>query len=293
MPFTSFREARVSYVAAGAGEPVALLHSSAASAGQWRSLAATLSRRYRVIAPDLSGYGYSEIPNGSGPLCLGDEAALVEQVLARELGAGNDGPLHLVGHSYGGAVALKLALRRARRGAPGAGTAPLTSLTLIEPVSFHLLWNSDPDGPGSFAEIRRLADDVTLAVGQNQPMRAMMRFVNYWNGAGTWARIGAEQRGRLADLAEKVANDFFATFAEAATLADVARIEAPTLLLCGGHSPKPMRRLFEMLGAAIPASEGVILKGAGHMAPMTHGEAVNAAIARHLDAHATARDLAA
>src|SRR6185503_3141479 len=56
---------------------------------------------------------------------LGQEAALVRALLDRY-----DGPAHLVGHSYGGAVALNVAHSRG---------AMLRSLTLIEPVAFHLL----------------------------------------------------------------------------------------------------------------------------------------------------------
>src|SRR5262245_10636432 len=126
MPTIDINGARVAYTAAGAGETVLLLHSSAASGGQWRSLAQRLQTRYRVIAPDLHGYGQSDqapLPAEPG---LADAAALVEAVLAREAA----GRIHLVGHSYGGAVALRFAADRAER---------LLSLTLIEPVSFHLL----------------------------------------------------------------------------------------------------------------------------------------------------------
>ena len=289
MPITHNRGAKISYTAAGAGEPVVLLHSSASSANQWNGLTAVLAGRFRVIAIDLIGYGESDPWTDSAPLCLSDEVAQVEHVLSEDLGPGYDGPLHVVGHSYGGAVALSLALRRARR----YDAAPLTSLTLIEPVAFHLLWNSDPEGLGSFAEIRRLADDVTLALAQGAADRAMARFIDYWSGEGCWARLGEKQQDRLLASAAKVGQDFFAAFAEPSVLADTRQIAAATLLLCGGCSPAPMRRLFEMLATSIPSSKGLILKGAGHMSPLTHANAVNSEIASHLASHARSHDVAA
>ena len=289
MPITHLQGARVSYSATGAGEPVVLLHSSACSSAQWRRLSETLSERFRVIAPDLVGYGGSDPWAGPGSLRLSDEAALVGQALADDLGPGYDGPLHLVGHSYGGAVALHVA----QRGLGGPVPAKLTSLTLIEPVAFHLLWNSDPNGLGSFAEIRRLADDVTLALAEGDGEAAMSRFVDYWNGAGAWSQLGESQRAGLLCVAPKIADDFLAVFSEPAGLANAALIEAPSLLICGGDSPKPTRRVFEMLAGAMRASRGVMLKGAGHMSPLTHGAEVNAAVKSFLTDQARPRDLAA
>src|SRR5262245_39392119 len=124
MPAIDVRGARIEYLDQGAGEPVILLHSSAGSSAQWRELAAMLSGRYRVLAPDLYGYGGSPMPP-DGAFTLAHEAEIVRALLQRAGGAA-----HLVGHSYGGAVALHVALRYG---------ASVLSLALIEPVAFHLL----------------------------------------------------------------------------------------------------------------------------------------------------------
>ena len=278
MPIIHARNAKISYVAEGAGEPVLLLHSSACSASQWRSLIATLSDRFRVIAPDLTGYGGSSPWQNLGTLRLADEAERVRGVLAAELGADYEGPLHLVGHSYGGAVALHLARQ-------GLDRAQISSLVLIEPVAFHLLWNSDPSAYRTFGEVRRLADEISLSLAVGNSDRAMSRFVDYWNGEGTWARLEPRQQDALIRVADKVPQDFVAAIAEPASIGDLAGIEIPTRLICGGRSPAPTRRIFEMLAGAIPSSSGVVLKGAGHMAPLTHAAAVNAEVARHIDSH--------
>src|SRR5688500_438233 len=107
MPSIDICGSRVEYVEQGRGEPVVLLHSSGSSNAQWRALAEGLSARFRVIAPDFYGYGATEHWPGRGPFQLEREAEIVRAMLGR---AGE--PAHLVGHSYGGAVALHFARQR-------------------------------------------------------------------------------------------------------------------------------------------------------------------------------------
>src|SRR4051794_38237412 len=89
---------------AGSGQPVVLLHGSACSGRQWRDLTGRLEDRFRVLAPDLHGHGESDAWPGPAPLTLAGEAAIVA-ALANLAGE----PIHLVGHSYGAAVALHFA----------------------------------------------------------------------------------------------------------------------------------------------------------------------------------------
>src|SRR5262245_38099637 len=67
--------------AAGAGEPVVCLHSSASSSAQWRPLIERLSGRFRMLAVDLYGSGRSPAWPGERPLSLADEVALLEPIL--------------------------------------------------------------------------------------------------------------------------------------------------------------------------------------------------------------------
>src|SRR5690348_9869377 len=131
MPRIDLRGARLGYSEAGSGETVLLLHATASSSAQWFDLAGVLRANCHVVAPDLYGYGETDPWPGNRPFALSEEAALADAVLPR------DGrPVHLVGHSYGGAVALRFALQQPER---------LRSLVLIEPVAFHLLWGDTAD----------------------------------------------------------------------------------------------------------------------------------------------------
>ena len=131
MPRIELNGARVAYADTGSGETALLLHATASSGAQWQTLTDALRAGCRVLAPDLYGYGETDPRPGDGAFALADEAALVNAILAR-----SSGPIHLVGHSYGGAVALRFAVQQPER---------LRSLILIEPVAFHLLRDDAPD----------------------------------------------------------------------------------------------------------------------------------------------------
>ena len=153
-------------------EPVVLLHCSGSSGAQWRSLAAQLGERYQVLTPDLIGYGAAGPWSGGGAFCLAEEAAPVRSILGRLNEA-----VHLVGHSYGGAVALHLARIRPER---------VKSLTLIEPSAFHLLRNGDATDAEALREITVVAAYASAALAVGDYRGGFGRFVDYWSGPGSW-----------------------------------------------------------------------------------------------------------
>ena len=268
MPSIAISASRVEYVEQGNGEPVMLLHSSASSSAQWRALMGRLGERYRVIAPDLYGYGGTAPWTGCGSFRLEHEAQMVCALLGR---AGQ--PAHLVGHSFGGAVALHVARTR-----PDL----LASLTVIEPVAFHLLRGTDEAALGEISGVSRSVAD---ALASGDYMGGIARFVDYWSGPGSWAGVPADKRPAFATRLAKVALDFHATLNEPAALADFAAMALPTLVLQGSLAPLPTRRICELLARALPDAQLRIIAGAGHMAPLTHRDAVNALVVEHLDSN--------
>lgn len=268
MPSVEVSGSHIEYLEVGKGEPLVLLHSSGCSGAQWRALVEQLSPRYRVLAPDLYGYGATAPWPGHGPLTLAHEAQIVRAMLARA-GA----PAHLVGHSYGGAVALHVAREDG---------ASLRSLTLVEPVAFHLLRGRDAQ---ALAEITAVAARVAAAVACGDYEGGFAGFVDYWSGAGAWDAVPAAKRGAMAARLTKVALDFHATLNEPARLEDFAMTAVPTLLVQGARSPHPTRRICELLAGMLPACRLVTVAGAGHMAPLTHREPINALISAHLEAN--------
>lgn len=110
----------------GSGEPVILLHGLGGSTYTWRKIAPALARTHRVIAIDLKGFGRSEKPIDED-YSLADHAALIAAYIQAE------GLSHvtLAGHSFGGMVALAVALDLGRR-APHV----LTRLVLVDAPAY-------------------------------------------------------------------------------------------------------------------------------------------------------------
>jgi pimeloyl-ACP methyl ester carboxylesterase len=128
---------------AGAGPAVVCVHASASSSAQWRPLMDRLAPRFRTLAVDLYGSGKSARWPSSQTLSLADEVSFLDPVLAA---AGDR--FHLVGHSYGGAVALKAALAYPDR---PTVARPLRTRALLAPLRRR----RDPArGPGDRSRAR-------------------------------------------------------------------------------------------------------------------------------------------
>ena len=244
------------YFAAGIGEPVVLLHCTAGSGRQWADVAEVLRSDFRVIAPDLCGYGGTMHWPGNGTFNLAVEADLVAALLDM-LGK----PAHIVGHSYGGAVALQFASRYPRY---------VKTLTLIEPASFHLLRDGDDMDERACREISETGNTVVNAVNCGDYQGGMRRFVDYWGGEGAWDALPISQRLALAGRISKVALDFWATLNDPMRQGDLVSLEMPTLVVSGGRSPLPTRRICFHLARMIPDVTAQTVTAAGHMLPFTH-----------------------
>jgi pimeloyl-ACP methyl ester carboxylesterase/ribosomal protein S18 acetylase RimI-like enzyme len=262
-------QAEISCAEVGSGQPVVLLHSSASSGSQWRKLTDRLAGCFHVMAPDLHGHGESGPWPGPGPLTLADEAAVITALADR---AGE--PIHLIGHSYGAAVALRFAQAHPER---------LRSLVLIEPVAFHLLREAGPACGALLAKIEGVAEAVARAAKGQGVTSGMARFVDFWNGDGTWSGTPAERCAAIEQRAGAVAANFGAALGETMPLFACRSITVPTLVVCGTETPTPARHIAEMLIRALPQAQVLRVADAGHMLPLTHPEIVNSAIVAHLD----------
>lgn len=104
--FTQVKGVRMRYFVGGAGPPLILVHGLGGAAANWTELAPLLARRHRLLVPDLPGHGGSEpLPAVSGLEPFADRVALVAEAEGML-------PAPVVGHSLGGMVVLRLALRR-------------------------------------------------------------------------------------------------------------------------------------------------------------------------------------
>jgi pimeloyl-ACP methyl ester carboxylesterase len=257
----------IAYLDQGKGPAVIVAHCSSASHREWLPLFGELEPGWRVLAPDFIGYGQSDAwPEGKVFTGQADLAVLV--ALAKK----TKKHVHLVGHSYGAAMALEAARELGGK---------VRSLTLVEPVSFNLL---RVEGRPEWAEIERLGVAVLTAVSNGKDREAAATFMRYWLGRMRWWLSPEKFKAAITATIHKVALEFMILIEANTKLSDYAGVAVPTLLIVGGKTRAPARAVVDMLGATLPNAEVAMIRGAGHMSPFTHPSEVNRLIAGHLAA---------
>jgi pimeloyl-ACP methyl ester carboxylesterase len=259
------------------GPTVICLHSSASSARQWAPLQDALGAGFRTVTPDLLGYGAQDDWVYERALSLDDEARQIEPLIAAE-----ENGVHLVGHSYGGAVALHLALRNPER---------VRSVSLYEPVLFNLL-HEDPASSAAAVEIGSVRIAVRRAVYSERAEQAAQMFVDYWSGPGAWGALPDRRRHPIVARMRKVDAEFDAVFYNVTSLFAYRRLAMPVLAMVGETTRRPPRRILDLLTTVLTDVTRQEIAGAGHLGPLTHAEQVNARIRAFLGAQEARAQLA-
>ncbi len=243
-----------------------LLHGSAGTSAIWKDVRKATPSGFRILAPDLIGYGASAPPPRGDGFSLADEIASFEPDLpCRDCG------LDVVGYSYGGAVAMAMAL---------ADPARIRSLTLVEPVIFPALALAGEHAPyARFVEMHR---EFSTLLREGRPEAAMRGFIDAWTGAGAWDRLTAAARQAMLACAPKIELDWRASFAADLPAPQLKGLAGATLLVRGDRSPEPMIALVDALHGLMPGSERLVVEGANHLLPLSHGRVLGEAIAARL-----------
>lgn len=236
--------------------PVLLLHSSQSNSGQWRQLITQLQGDFDVMAVDLLGYGNAPAASVDSPesFRFADELPRIEAALSQ---AQWQQPVHLIGHSYGGALALKIALEQ---------PFPVASLAVFEPVAFHVL---DAQDSG-----RQQVEKIAGQMDQLAPAEATARFVDYWNSDGFFASLPARVQQVMISQTEKVIMDFAALMGEPHKASDYAQVQLPVLLLQGQYTQGSAQQVAARLLQVLPQVSTQTV-ACGHMGPLTHADQVN------------------
>lgn len=225
----------------GEGTPVLLVHGSLCDYRYWQWQLRSLGEHHRLIVPSLRHY-YPERWDGQGAdftsaRHVADLLALVER-----LGE----PVHLLGHSRGGNLALRLALA-----APDA----LRSLSLADPggdyaaeVYAHAGLPA-PEEPLERNQFRRQALEL---IRGGEAERGLELFVDTVSGAGVWKRSSATFRRMTLDNAMTLVGQV-ADQPPALALSELRSIDLPSLILNGERSPLPFPATAEALAAACRA----------------------------------------
>lgn len=259
MPQIAVHGHDVHYRDEGSSVPLLLGHCSTGSSGQWRELFKLMAGRHRLVAPDHIGYGRTAAYSGGIPL-MELEIAIIE-TLMRSIGE----PVHLVGHSYGGSLLARAAVRRPEQA---------RSLTLVEPTLFYLL---APFGRApEHAELTAVADRFIRYVEAGDADEAARGFIEYWVRPGAYDAMDEKLREAVRAGMTKLAVEWGAAFEPyGATPEALSALNMPIHLIGASRTTPSARAVMDVLRGLWPKAAYAEIGGAGHMSPVTHANAVN------------------
>jgi pimeloyl-ACP methyl ester carboxylesterase len=261
MPTLAIDDRRLSYEDYGSGPVALLIHGSPGTAKAWARVGERLADRYRVIAPDLPGYGLTTPQRPGQEPDVGYAGELIE-ALVRHVGP----PAVLAGHSYGGVVALAVALR---------DNVPIGALTLFEPVALPIL--AMAGDAAAYAVAKTVFDDY-IGRAERGDDKAVQLMVDFWFGAGSFARMPAPLAAYLVKETAANVRDVRATFRERYSAGAFRRLRMPVLAVVGSRSPEVTHRIARFIAAHAPRGAVRTLDNADHALTTTYVAAVAAAL---------------
>ena len=229
------------------------LHCTIAHSGAWRGVAAALDDKVTMTCPDMLCHGKSADWDGEG-----DFPDLMFEGLEPYLEPGLD----LIGHSFGGILALRL-----------AETHPdlVRSLTLIEPVAFGIIREDEPD---LFSTQSNDASGSAAAMAaRDWPLAARLFNRRWGDGITRWDDLPEASRNAMIrgirivpSCAGPVLYDTSGLYRPGV----LESLEIPVLLVRGEQSEPAMAAALNALERRLPDARQVVVEGAGHMVPITH-----------------------
>lgn len=250
---------RIGYEQAGEGPPLVLLHGAVSDCRVWEAQIEAFSHRFSVIAWDAPGCGQSTDPPES--FRLPDYA----DALAGVLGQLGVGPAHVLGHSFGGALALELAARH-----------PSAVATLIL-VGGYAGWKGSL--PQNEVE-RRLSFALEVAdrlPGGFEPESMPGLFSEEMS-----PEAAAALRSVMAEIRPVATRAMAHALAEADLRDALPSIRVPTLLLFGDADERSSLTVATDLNRRIPRSRLVVLPGLGHECYLEDPKGFNAEVLEFL-----------
>jgi len=236
VPHADVNGARLWYEDEGTGDPVLLVHHGLGDSRAWDEHAPALAERFRVIRPDLRFFGRSE--GSEEPFSMVDDLCGVLDTLGIDRVA-------VVGHSFGGRVAIDFALEQPHRVralvavASGLGGYDVAAMT--------------PEGEAAFEE--------AVAAGELERAADLELDV--------WAPLGAD--GAIRELAHANAGietvDVEVRWPEQPAITRLGELAVPTLVVTGGRDVPDMTAIGDRLEQGVADARRVVFEDADHFVP--------------------------
>jgi len=242
-----------------------LVPGSCSTGAAWRPVLAAWGDRFRCITTSLLGYGGTSERRSLRDPSIGHEADALEAVIRKAGGA-----VHLVGHSFGGLVAIAVALRQRVR---------LASLTVIEAPAVELLRN---DGSRQHYRAFREMTDGYFAAFERGDDQAIATVIDFFGGGRTFASWPPRVRSYAVETTAVNILDWASLYGFPLSVAALKGIDIPALVLWGEASHPAVQRASVLLAEAMSRTAAVEIPGAGHFMIATHAAAIGRLIAQHV-----------
>ena len=238
--------------------PMVFIHGSFANAKSWRRIVDFIKNTNTCVTVDLPGHGGQQDPNDFDNPSLHPEFDTISSNIT-------DHPecekgIHLIGHSYGGVVALAAAMNL---------DIPVKKLTLFEPVDVRVLPVFAQTT--AYEEVVQFVEEYRLAVKNNEK-HACSRVIDFWGGPGSYAAIPKFIQDTMEPMTPNNIRHWDICKSEAPVLEDYQKINFPVHLVHGSCS-NPIAKLISIsLNENIPKSDLTVIQGASHFMITTHVE---------------------
>ena len=254
----------IDYDESGTGPTVVLLPGSCSTGAAWRPVMAAWVDQFRCVTTSLLGYGGTAERRTERNASICYQAEIVESVIRR-----TDGPVHLVGHSAGGLVALVVALRK---------LVPLVSLSIVEAPAAEIL--RDRGEHQHYRAFRDMTDAyfADFARGNTEAIAAM---IDFYGGAGTFASWPPRVRAYAVETTPVNILDWAGAYGFPLAAAALAEIAVPALVIYGGASHPAVQRANALLAECLRGSRATI-DGAAHFMTATHANEVARLVGEHV-----------
>ena len=243
-----------------------LVPGSCSTGAAWRPIIAQWEGRYRCVTTSLSGYGGTAERRTARDPSIVHEAEILETVIRR---AG--GRAHVVAHSFGGIVALAVALRK---------RVTLASLVIAEAPAAELLRSvGEHEHYQAFRDMTEAYFDA-FCDGDTEAIGTM---IDFYGGAGTFDSWPARVRDYAVATTSVNIRDWATVYSFPLSPSLLAAIDVPALVLWGGDSHPAVQRANQLLGQCLEGASCGPVDGAAHFMISTHAQDVARRVADHID----------
>lgn len=258
---------RIGRVEQGQGPAVLFLPGSFSTTAAWSAIWSILPEGFRLISANLPGYAGQPDPRKQG----GNDMSRLVDWTARLIDEIGD-EVHLVGHSFGGQIALAAALH----GVPG-----IRSLLGFEanPVFAR------PDGAAPHSwhdEVSEVPDRLRQArdAGRDDPASVV---IDYWTAPGRFHALPAKIREFCNAGVEANIRDWDSALSFTPWLSEFRALKLPCTLAWGALASRPIAEINSALAASIPGTRKEVVEGADHFLITDRPHPCAALVLAHLD----------